>query len=134
MNSSPSLMSTLVTASVLAAWCTPATAQPVLTLDGSCPGILRAEVSGAPPRHGLSLLFASELGSVRIPYYGYCGGVILGLGRRNLTEAAHGTTDEFGFLALEGVAGSRACGGYLQVLTYPGDPGGCLTSNVVPIE
>lgn len=112
----------------------PAMAQyePVLTLEGTCPGMLRAQVSGAPPRHGLSLLFALETGSVRIPLHEYCGGVILGLGRRGLREVTSGNTDELGFIAFEGYAGPSACGGYLQVLTFPG--GGCDTSNVVRIE
>lgn len=112
----------------------PAMAQyePVLTLEGTCPGMMRAEVTGAPPRHGLSLLFASETGAFRVPDSFYCGGVILGLGRRNLRDVVAGTTDEFGFIAFEGSVGERACGGYLQVLTFP--LGGCLTSNVVRIE
>lgn len=99
----------------------PAMAQyePVLTLEGTCPEFLRAEVSGAPPRHGLSLLFASETGTFRVPDSFYCAGVILGLGRRNLRDVAAGTTDEFGFIAFEGSVGERACGGYLQVLTFP---------------
>ena len=119
---------------VMAMLAAPAMAQsdPVLALEGSCPGVLRAEVAGAPPRRGLSLLFASETGSTRIPNHAYCGGVVLGLGRRNLRVVEGGTTDEFGFIAFEGIAGGRACGGFLQVLTYP--LAGCLTSNVVRIE
>lgn len=121
---------------VAAALCAaPAMAQyePVLSLDGRCPGVMRAEVNGARPRSGLSLLFASETGSVTIPWFWqHCPGVELGLGRRNLREVASGTTDESGNLIIEGRVRSRACGGYLQVLTFP--LGGCLTTNVVQIE
>lgn len=120
---------------VAAALCAaPAMAQyePVLMVEGSCPGILRAAVSGAPPRQGVSLLFASETGSWQIPIREYCGGVVLGLGREHLRHVASENTDEFGFVVFEGVGGVRACGGFLQVMTYP--RAGCLTSNVVQIE
>lgn len=106
--------------------------EPVLTLQGNCPGSMSAEVSQAPSRHGLSLLYASETGSFRIPFWQFCQGVELGLGRTHLQEVAHGTTDESGFISFHGFIGARACGGYLQVLTYPG--GGCTTSNVVQIK
>ncbi len=125
----------LIAAGVMPMLSAPAMAQyePVLSLDGRCPGVMRAEVSGARPRSGLSLLFASETGSVTIPWFWqHCPGVELGLGRRNLREVASGTTDESGNLIIEGRVRSRACGGYLQVLTFP--LGGCLTSNVVQIE
>ncbi len=113
----------------------PAVAQyePVLTLEGTCPGVLRAEVSGAPPRHGVYLLFSAETGSFQIPPdYQYCRGVVLGLGPRQLRQVAAANTDEFGFVEFHGLAGPRACGGFLQALTTP--LGGCLTSNVVQIE
>lgn len=124
----------LIAAGVMPMLSAPAMAQyePVLSLDGRCPGVMRAEVNGARPRSGLSLLFASETGSVTIPWFWqHCPGVELGLGRRNLREVASGTTDESGNLIIEGRVRSRACGGYLQVLTFP--LGGCLTSNVVQI-
>ncbi len=117
-----------------ALWAAPAMAQyePVLTLEGSCPGMLRAEVSGAPPRDGVWLLFASETGSFRIPFWQYCEGVELGLGRRNIRAVDARNADEFGFAVFEGIASQRACGGFLQALTFPG--AGCLTSNVVEID
>ncbi len=123
----------LAFAGVLVGLTAPAMAQdPVLTLEGTCPGVLRAEVTSARPRTGLSLLFASETGTVTIPWFWqHCPGVELGLGRRNLREVASGTTDDLGRVTIKGMAGARACGGYLQVLTFP--LGGCLTSNVVQI-
>ncbi|MCL4197393.1 MAG: hypothetical protein KJZ69_07845 [Phycisphaerales bacterium] len=121
---------------VAAALCAaPAMAQyePVLMVEGSCPGKLRAEVTGAPPRRTVLLLFASETGAFRIPPYSqHCGGVILGLGRRNLQQVDAQNTDEFGMVVFEGMAGPFACGGYLQALTSP--IAGCDTTNVVRIE
>ena len=120
--------------SVMAVFAAPAMAQyePVLTLEGTCPGLLRAEVSGAPPRRTVLLLFASETGAFRIPAHSYCGGVVLGLGRRNLQQVDAKNTDEFGTVVFDGMAGSFACGGYLQALTSP--IAGCDTSNVVRIH
>jgi len=115
---------------VLALFAAPAMAQfePVLTLEGSCPGVLRAEVSGGRPRVGAFLLFASETGSIAIPG-NHCMGTRLGLGRRHLRDVGYEILDNTGFAVFEGLAGSRACGGYLQVLV-----GTCETSNVVQIE
>jgi len=116
---------------VMAMFAAPAMAQPVLTLEGSCPGPLRAEVTGAPPdpRLNVWLLFASEPGSVAIPGH-VCQGLRLGLGRRNLRVAATGHADENGIVVFEGSAGPLACGGFLQVLAW----GNCEVSNVVQIE
>lgn len=125
----------LIAAGVMPMLSAPAMAQyePVLTLEGTCPGVLRAEVSGAAPRRGVFLLFASETGSYQLPPHSqFCAGVVLGLGTRNLHQAAAGTTDKFGFISFERSVSQRACGGYLQALTYP--QGGCLASNVVQIE
>lgn len=110
----------------------PALAQPVLTLEGSCPGPMRAEVRGARPGVGVILLFASETGSFTIPWYLQCGATELGLGRRHLRYVASTASDQNGFAFFEGVAGTQSCGGFLQVHTS--QSGGCETSNVVRIE
>lgn len=108
----------------------PAMAQfdPILTLEGSCPGMLRAEVSQRRPGKVASLLFASETGGVRVPH-NFCFGTQLGLGRRNLHEVDSQRLDRFGRASFAGMAGSRACGGYLQILVTS-----CETSNVVRVE
>jgi len=115
---------------VMALFAAPAVAQfePVLTLEGSCPGMLRAEVSRGRPDATAFLLFASETGSVAIPH-NFCFGTRLGLGRRNLRQVAVQGLDRFGATLFEGMAGARACGGYLQVIVNT-----CETSNVVQIE
>ena len=120
----------LVGLGVMSMCAAPAMAQfePVLTLEGSCPGMLRAEVSGGRPNVTAFLLFASETGSIAIPGHN-CPGTRLGLGRRHLREVAFDILDNTGFAFFEGMAGSRACGGYLQVFVRT-----CETSNVVQIE
>jgi len=108
-----------------------AAAQPVLTLEGSCPGPMRAEVRRAPPNQSLALLFARTTGHFRIPF-GACEGTTLGLSSQRLRVVGTAIIDPTGFAFVEGNAGPAACGGYLQVLTNAG--GGCQTSNVVRIE
>lgn len=124
------LFTTAVFMAPLLALASPATAQfePVLTLEGSCPGVLRAEVSNGRGNATALLLFASETGSIRVPH-NFCFGTELGLGRRNLHEVDAERLDRFGRATFEGMAGSRACGGYLQILVNT-----CETSNVVQIE
>ncbi|MCC6906346.1 MAG: hypothetical protein IT430_00265 [Phycisphaerales bacterium] len=106
-------------------------AQPVLSLEGGCPGFLRAEVRNAPPGSGILLLFAPHEGSFTLPRGNWCYGVTLGLGWRGLRQVAGAGVDEHGFAFFEGQAGQQACGGFLQTLNYPS--GGCEISNVVQI-
>ncbi|GEM_PF-1550740 len=109
----------------------PAVAQPVLTIEGSCPGALRAQVTGARPGRSLLLLFAPDAGSTRLPLFHWCGGVTLGLDWHGLQIVSGAIADENGVAVMEGQVGSRACGGYLQTLNNP--DGGCEISNVVQI-
>lgn len=112
-------------------WAAPAMAQPVLTLEGSCPGPMRAEIRGARPERAIILLFSPRANPFRLPKFHFCSGVELGLGYRGLRGIASTVSDETGFAFFEGIAGPLACGGYLQTLNYP--DGGCETSNVVQI-
>ncbi len=105
-----------------------AMAQPVLSLEGSCPGPMRAELRGAPPNQSAFLLFSPSTGHFRIPF-GPCYGRILGLGHRGIREVASVIIDPTGIAIFEGAVGPAACGGYLQVLTNF-----CETSNVIQIE
>ena len=111
---------------LLAAPC--ALAQPVLTLEGSCPGPMRAEVRGGVPNFTAHLLFARSTGSFYIRY-GPCWGTTLGLSSQGLRVVASAIVDSQGQASFEGVASPGACGGYLQVFTSA-----CQTSNVVRIE
>ncbi len=110
----------------------PAMAQPVLTVEGSCPGFMRTEVRGARPARSILLLFAPMSGSYTLPLGHWCAGTRLGLNWRGLRIAAAARADESGFAFFEGSAGPRACGGYLQTLNYP--DASCETSNVVQIS
>jgi len=108
----------------------PALAQPVLTLEGSCPGEMRAEVRGARPNDGISLLFSPREGRFRIPVPRFCQGVVLGLAWRGIRYAADSTiTDETGFAYFEGQVNPGGCGGFLQALDRA-----CQPSNVVQIQ
>ncbi len=131
MNASRSVRLALWGVAAAALWAAPALAQPVLMLEGSCPGFMRAEVSGARPSRSILLLFAPNQGSYTLPYHHWCGGTRLGLNWRGLRIAAAARADENGFAFFEGNAGPLACGGYLQTLNYP--DASCETSNVVRI-
>jgi len=122
----------LMVLGVMAMFAAPATAQPMLTIEGSCPGPMRAEIRGARPERTLILLFSPRANPFRLPKFHFCSGVELGLGYRGLRGIASTGSDENGFAFFEGVAGPLACGGYLQTLNYPS--GGCETSNVVQIK
>jgi len=121
----------LVGLGVLALFAAPAMAQPVLTIEGGCPGPMRAEIRGSRPERALMILFSPRAKPFRLPKFHFCSGVELGVGYRGLRVIDSVVSDENGFAFFEGVAGPLACGGYLQTLNYP--DGGCETSNVVQI-
>ncbi len=104
---------------------------PVLTLQGGCPGVMRAEIRGARPNSGIALVYSPRRGWFRIPWYYWCEGAVLRLNPRGIRVAESVATDENGFAVFEGQVSVGACGGYLQTLSYPS--GGCETSNVVQI-
>lgn len=106
-------------------------AQPVLTLEGECPGLLRAEVRNARPEKFILLLYAPHDGTFVLPRGNWCQGVQLGLGWRGLRQVAGVVADQNGVALFEGEVNSLACGGFLQTLNYPS--GGCEISNVVRI-
>lgn len=122
---------TVAAAAMSLAAASDASAQPVLTLEGSCPGPMRAEVRNAPRNVSAFLLFARSTGSFLIRG-GACWGTTLGLSSQGLRQVGEAITDGTGFAAFEGNVGRAACGGYLQILMGAG--GGCQTSNVVRIE
>ncbi len=110
---------------------TTASAQPVLILDGVCPGPMHAEIQGARPNAGIALVYSPRRGWFRIPWYYWCEGAILRLNPRGIQVVESVGTDENGSATFEGYVSAGACGGYLQTLSYPS--GGCETSNVVQI-
>jgi hypothetical protein len=108
-----------------------ATAQPVLTIEGSCPGLMRAQVDNARPRKGIVLLYSPRTGSFRLPWYYWCAGTELGLHPRGIRIVADTVADENGHATFDGFVSSGACGGFLQTLNSPS--GNCETSNVIRI-
>lgn len=107
-------------------------AGPTLSVETSCPssGPIHITWEGATPGGRVSLLFARETGSAQIPSHWSCPGTELGLGRHQLHVVVKPWSDEFGSGYVDGIAGSIACGGYMQLL----DLTCCTTSNVAILE
>ncbi|MFG0330279.1 MAG: DUF4350 domain-containing protein [Phycisphaerales bacterium] len=96
-----------------------------LSLSGSCPGTVTADVSGATPGGNVAFIFANGTGSVTIPSGNPCAGTVLDLnGSAQLIRTE--TADGSGNVTVSGSAPSGACGGYIQAL----DVATCTTSNV----
>ncbi|MFG0329347.1 MAG: hypothetical protein ACF8PN_05545 [Phycisphaerales bacterium] len=95
-----------------------------LTVNGTCPGQLSADVTGATPNGNVALIYARNTGSVTIPS-GVCAGTQLGLDNSAmLVDTAR--ADANGEVTFSGNAPSGACGGYVQAL----DLSSCDPSNV----
>ncbi len=110
---------------------TTASAQPVLSVEGSCPGQIRVQIVGAQPRKGILLLYSPRSGNFRLPWYHWCAGTELGLHPRGIRIVDDTVADENGRAIFEGTAQAGACGGFLQTLNTPS--GNCETSNVEQI-
>lgn len=106
----------------------PVRADVVLTLQGSCPGPMRASVTGTIPHRTANFLFARDTGKFRIPL-GPCKGIILGLSQEGLRVVAVRDTGPTGSARIQGLVPPSACGGYMQVFMNT-----CQTSNVVRIK
>jgi hypothetical protein len=104
-------------------------AGPSLTVSGTCPGSMTAEVSGATPRGPVVLGFAMRTGSVIIPS-GPCRGTQLGLGPQGLQQVATLRADANGDVTFRGNAPGSACGGFVQAI----DGATCETTNVEQVQ
>lgn len=101
-----------------------------ISLNGSCPGRMTMQWTGARPERPCALACADNEGQTLISW-GPCWGVRLGLGTHNLRAVAFFRTGPGGSGRLTGIASSQMCGGYLQMIVWDGTP--CSTSNVVQI-
>ncbi len=106
-----------------------APAQVVITLDGSCPGVVRFRWEGASPNQWAGLIYSDERGNFTLNQP--CGGTVTGLGVRGLRLVAVFRTGGDGEGAVSGRATTPSCGGFLQMVVQDGNP--CTTSNVLQI-
>jgi hypothetical protein len=104
-------------------------ADPVLTLEGVCPGEITATVTEARGARLAALFFSRRPGETHIPPPYPCSGVILDLDPRTFRFIEYIETDESGTGRVTGTASPRACGGFLQVLVGSE----CEKTNVIRI-
>ena len=99
----------------------------VLSLSGSCPGTIVADVSGATAGGVVGLVYSPTTGSFVIPGGLACAGTTLGLGApARLIQTA---TSVAGTVTFSGTAPAASCSGFLQAV----DGSSCRTSNVEAI-
>lgn len=98
------------------------------TIGGDCPGTVRISWSGAPRNLQQGIVFARNTGSFRIPS-GPCQGTQLGLGT-NQIQLVNIVSTGNGSGAINGRAGTGACGGHIQLVAV-GMP--CKTSSVATL-
>jgi len=99
-----------------------------ISVEGECGGLAQFAWAGAPPDATLTILYARQTGSVRLPPNLPCGGTQLGLGHRLLQVAFTVQTGEGSGMA-ERFLPAAACPGYFQAVI--GGTGPCQVSNVV---
>lgn len=102
---------------------------PVLTLEGVCPGEMTVTVTGARGARTVLLGFARREGRTLVPLGMPCAGTVLGLEGRTLWTVLAFRTDESGTGHATAYAGNRACGGFLQALVNDE----CEVTNVIQI-
>lgn len=102
-----------------------------LTLNGSCPGVVQVQWSGATPRAQQAIVFGARAGSTTIPPGNPCAGTLLGVaGQVRLVDPpGFFSTGATGSGSIQGNASSGACGGVLQLV----EGGTCNKSNVAAI-
>lgn len=100
-----------------------------ISIDGSCPGVVRFRWDGASPDQWAGLIYSDERGNFTLNQP--CGGTVTGLGTRGLRLVWLFRTGAAGQGAASGRAASPSCGGFLQMVVQDGNP--CSTSNVVQI-
>ncbi|MCC6909645.1 MAG: hypothetical protein IT430_17040 [Phycisphaerales bacterium] len=104
---------------------------PVLSIEGVCPGEVSVSWEGAMSSKSAALVFSHETGAYRISIGAICGGTTLGLGVDGLRLLRRFNTGPEGAGAMHGTANPYSCGGYLQIVVVSMPP--CETSNVVQI-
>lgn len=99
-----------------------------IRISGTCPGTVTINWDNATPNRQQGLVFASNQGNFTIPG-GICAGTQLGLGSQNLRLVNTLGTGPNGSGSVNGLAGTSACGGFIQFIEAPS----CQTSNVVQV-
>lgn len=107
---------------------TSASAQPMLRVEGTCPGSMQAIAEGTYPEEVVFLYFSPQRGSYTFPPLHHCYGVEVGLNVRRLHYVGSSRADSNGLAIWTGMAGPAACGGYLQAMGRL-----CDITNVVQI-
>ena len=116
---------------VLSVFAGSAFAQPVISIDGSCPTRLTFRWEEALPDHTGALIYSHATGNFLLPGPP-CDGTRLGLGSSGIRLVRTFRTGPEGSGQMVGRAAAFACGGYLQVIIVEGNRP-CTTSNVVQI-
>ncbi len=114
---------------VLGVFAGSAFAQPVISIEGSCPTRLTFRWEGAPANCPAVLFVALETGRYTIPA-NRCDGTVLGLGRGTRDVAVFRTRPE-GRGQVTASVSQILCGQFAQMMVADGRP--CATSNVVQI-
>jgi outer membrane protein assembly factor BamB len=102
-----------------------ASAGPVLSVSGTCPGPITINVTGATPGASVAIWGGKQAGSTTLTT-GECSGTTLELNRAHLLTT--GTADSNGNVNLRVRLNSNRCGVLLQAI----DLSNCATSNVAP--
>lgn len=105
-------------------------AEPMISIEGTCPQRLTFRWEGASPDHQAALIVSRETGLFTIPAI-QCSGTELGLGSQGIRLLATLRTGPEGRGEVTGRASQELCGQFAQLLVVDGNP--CATSNVVQI-
>jgi len=125
-----SSMLVIIGFAVLSVFSGSAVAQPVISIEGSCPTRLTFRWEGASADLPAALIVARETGQFTIPMK-RCSSTELGLGSRGIRLLATFRTGAEGRGEVTGRASQALCGQFAQMLVIAGRP--CPTSNVVQI-
>lgn len=108
-----------------------ACAQPVISVEGSCPQRLTFRWEGASPDRRAWLVMSPENRGFQTPDGFPCGGTFLDIGPGSLRLVASFRTGASGRGQASGRVAPSMCGQYLQMVVEQGLP--CEKSNVVQI-
>ncbi len=112
----PTLLSIALASAVLTITAGVCDAQSTLSVEGDCPGELRAQADAMYSRAVVYLYFSPEQGSYTFPPLHQCYGVEVGLNVRRLHFVGTVRADDLGTAVWNGTSGPAACGGFLQAM------------------
>lgn len=108
-----------------------ALAQPVISIEGDCPGRVTFRWEGAAPNQTAALAYSHATGNFVLPGPP-CDGTRLGLGSSGIRLVRTFRTGPEGRGQIVGRAAAFACGGYVQIIVLEGNRP-CPISNVVQV-